>query len=801
MDDVKNSHLERGARRALVGLFGEGWCNAEFARLPQKIRDSLLRGLGKRTTPLNVFPLLFAAEVGLAKIKDSLEPWATVSKEMILAARKVIDDVLCTQAEQCFEQNEWLSIMEADGAHFDDGERVEWAMEAIRRGMNEKNAGMLYQVLVSSILLRPHATESAETMLSSTSHEGGFDALESWALKEISHEIEVPVEDLFSPAPPSTPKATPTRQRAGAIKPDDDMVSVHSVRTPTLRNTPRHGGDTVKSSAASVRSVARSTHSTISRTSVATTTRRTLNTRPDSKLTPGPFRGSVASSTRSVHMDSEDRSSPAPLSKSHAAGTHVRRNVLSSASTSEGSHPRSSATSFKSARSQATVRRGVSTLRPTSSLSRPASTMSTTSDGSTNFETAKSDSTPTTAARSRRVSTVSTLSTTSRRRKSSVNGKRPTPSPVDTKKLAPIPAKRTISTTSIRSTASSASTSTSRKSVVRKSGVPPTPPPKNDAPATPSTPSATVERNNTIKGTPKPIPAISHAKQESIISSSSASTVKGSLKRKKSSDTITEYNSSGPQSHDGLGRPRGATLEIGIPCIISSKKSRFRAYARYIGEVEGEVGPWVGVEVPVGEDWTEDKLEGHAPREEDPLAIETLRDCGERKEAYAPKRPERSCTSTTAEVVCCTFSTASSLDSKALRWPSNMFATLVRMSKASRRPLTPKRGNKDYYKGTRQAFLPGGPRTGPPGKHVIKGKSKYRLVDEQVRYFVAPPVDIINNSPLKPYVSVKASLTLEQRNEIYGKLPPGGLTPQYYLQIAPKIGQEAVPATTESQSS
>lgn len=65
---------------------------------------------------------------------------------------------------------------------------------------------------MSSILLKQHATESGETMLSSTSHvrvqveqtrmdvlrwlrrrwinvkqEGGFDTLEGWALKEISH--------------------------------------------------------------------------------------------------------------------------------------------------------------------------------------------------------------------------------------------------------------------------------------------------------------------------------------------------------------------------------------------------------------------------------------------------------------------------------------------------------------------------------------------------------------------------------------------------------------------------------------
>jgi hypothetical protein len=63
---------------------------------------------------------------------------------------------------------------------------------------------------------------------------------------------------------------------------------------------------------------------------------------------------------------------------------------------------------------------------------------------------------------------------------------------------------------------------------------------------------------------------------------------------------------------DGLHEisPHGATLEIGIPCIISSKRKRFRAFAWYIGEVEGEYGPWVGVEVPVGESWVGGKLEG-----------------------------------------------------------------------------------------------------------------------------------------------------------------------------------------------
>src|SRR6266403_1148509 len=51
--------------------------------------------------------------------------------------------------------------------------------------------------------------------------------------------------------------------------------------------------------------------------------------------------------------------------------------------------------------------------------------------------------------------------------------------------------------------------------------------------------------------------------------------------------------------------------------------------------------------------------------------------------------------------------------------------------------------------GTRQAYLPGGHRTGTPGKHVVRGKAKYRLLDENVRFFVAPPVEEINSSPVR----------------------------------------------------
>ncbi|KAF8155388.1 hypothetical protein B0H34DRAFT_798582 [Crassisporium funariophilum] len=225
-EDVKNPHLERGARRALVGLFGEGWCNTEFASLHPKIRDSVLKGLGKRTTPVNVFALLFAAEHALGKLGAVIEPWGDVSREMVVAARKGVDEVLCVESERCFGGDEWLEVMESDGVRFEDGERVEWVMAAVLRGVREPHAANLYQTLVSSILLRPHPTEVNAPMLSATSHirvqveqtrlellkwigkrwlairqERGFDALEGWALKEISDHIEVPIEDLLNPPP------------------------------------------------------------------------------------------------------------------------------------------------------------------------------------------------------------------------------------------------------------------------------------------------------------------------------------------------------------------------------------------------------------------------------------------------------------------------------------------------------------------------------------------------------------------------------------------------------------------------
>ncbi|KAG5642183.1 hypothetical protein DXG03_003446 [Asterophora parasitica] len=339
MDDVKNTLLERGARRALVGLFGEGWCTSEFAALSSKLRDSLLKGVGKRTTPANAFPLLFAAEHALGRLGAVVDAWAGDVRDMVLAGRKVVDEVVCGQSEACFGSSEWNQIMERDGAAFEDAERVEWIMASVGRGVSEQNAAQLYQAstLVSSILLRPHATDTDAPMLSSTSHirvqveqaridllkwigkrwlqirqEGGFDELEGWALKEISDHIEVPLEDLISPALPASqshhlkPPRQSTLLRAKENESHNDSISMHSSMRVSVhsRNLPaaRRGRGTPSPSSVVAPSSSTGTSYKSMRMNASTSSLARHsplardddkgdedmdNSRPDSKLTPG----------------------------------------------------------------------------------------------------------------------------------------------------------------------------------------------------------------------------------------------------------------------------------------------------------------------------------------------------------------------------------------------------------------------------------------------------------------------------------------------------------------------------------
>lgn len=88
----------------------------------------------------------------MKKLVAVIDAWADVPREMVHTAQKAIDECLVKESETCFEQAEWVDMLEGDGAGFEDGERVGWVMEALKRGMSERYAPTVYQVRLSTLL-------------------------------------------------------------------------------------------------------------------------------------------------------------------------------------------------------------------------------------------------------------------------------------------------------------------------------------------------------------------------------------------------------------------------------------------------------------------------------------------------------------------------------------------------------------------------------------------------------------------------------------------------------------------------
>ncbi|KAJ6488064.1 hypothetical protein DFH09DRAFT_1209894 [Mycena vulgaris] len=113
-----------------------------------------------------------------------------------------------------------------------------------------------------------------------------------------------------------------------------------------------------------------------------------------------------------------------------------------------------------------------------------------------------------------------------------------------------------------------------------------------------------------------------------------------------------------------------------------------------------------------------------------------------------------------------------------------------------RRALQSFRANKDFYKGNRQAALPGGHRTGAPGVHVNK-RPGYILLESKVRVFVAPPIQDILESKLKPYVSTRVRIPESKKNGVFRGMPNSGLTPEHFLKSARKYHLAQAQAVSE----
>ncbi|KAJ3827920.1 hypothetical protein EV361DRAFT_794263 [Lentinula raphanica] len=723
--EVKDPYLDRGARRALVGLLGDGWVTSEWAGLSPRLRESVLKGVQKRMMPpstdekskggsINVWSMLFAVESALgaggklAKAIKSAEKmmntddvedgirrnsnpnWHETVRADLLRARDAIDECLADRVIECF-----TPPPSATSTAYDDANRVSIILASLIRGLKPSNAPLVYQTLLSYVLLLPASQDPNAShnsgyqyqsiydtddmfggnnalLLPPTSHvriqvedarmevlkwirdkgrwkevrdAGGFlgiegkegASMEGWALQEIADYIQVPLDELL--VTPAYNPSSPSRDRL-RLRTDADSASIHSTNslTPSMRvsilsrNLPQksNGSNGLKSSASSVRSFnsAGSTN-TIGRKRVAVVGKAPSSLggeRPDSKLTPHATPNVSISDIKSStpprsRVVSPDPSTPSLRGKKSAdvrsspllsAGTG-RRLVSTSSLVSSRSSIRStsSSTSSISPRAAAARQAAITAAQP-----RPRSAASTRSTLSTR-------STVSTASKSSKVST----STVRKQAKAgglqvppvplprpisaSTSGTSTTSGTSDTSEFYTAPTsgsvvgtprqrQRTVSATStgsVRSTRSTRSTATNATANTTTGRI-------NSKVTSTKRPPSVNSITPSVKSAKGASPADKARAQAKAAVSAVASSKSKTLSKKGS---MPDPGPSPPDDESPFPTHLGATLSIGIPCIVSSKRKRFRALARYIGEVEGELGPWVGVEVPINDEKGRDK--------------------------------------------------------------------------------------------------------------------------------------------------------------------------------------------------
>ncbi|KAK7061135.1 Sulfite reductase [NADPH] subunit beta [Paramarasmius palmivorus] len=710
-EDVRDSILDRGARRALVGLFGEGWCTPEYVELSQRIRESIVKGVKKRTTPQNALPLLMAADAALGILikKKNMD----IAKADLLACLGAINSTLASSIDECLSPpspdeppTEWHSLLleSTSAPNFTHTETLQVILSALLKGLSLSNAPFVYQTLVSQVLLLPDPDDPSTPLLPPTNFirvqvdetkqrvlewikennrwrgvrdAGGFvlkgdtykprtlskvslnaseeevlieGRMDFWAVQEISDFLQIPTDDLLSSptATPSTLTPTPSTSRAslkvtnGQSQRDesdrmsirsgismrsrlDDNVSIRSgvsrsrdhspsatARTvgkssPTRALSPTASSKSsmrvstlsknlptqkrVISSASSIRSF-RSTTSTATTTTTKDRIGSKRGERPDSKLTQDEDTESkmeipvpvprVVEPEHEIELDgTEDatRSSLTSVPSSPKRGLTPKASLTSLASTTSTTSsiaPRQRVSSSGSTKSTtSTIRRSlrpstssaavsssrpVSTRRPSTSSSisvgkRPVSSASTHTSNTTTTEYKTASSTSNAAKRRERTSSVGSVSAKSL---SGVSIRSTTSPNVATKKRPP-------STASLKRPPSVASSVRSVSSRKDKETPPPLPKKKS---------------TETLRGAGGVTKPTASSAAKSVSRNASKSSARPGEERPPPSTLV------------------GATLEIGIPCVILLTKRRVKAYAKYIGHVQGEDGNWVGVEVP-----------------------------------------------------------------------------------------------------------------------------------------------------------------------------------------------------------
>jgi hypothetical protein len=632
--DVGDAHLRDCARHAVSGRhFGVYWArdvgSLDYAARGALVADVCARIDAQPAQCINVLGQLSA--VGSRIDRERSSAWVDALRWMCESVEAHIRGVLEPHFATIVAGTEWLELLDGVGFAHDVLEKV---LALLVDSLNERRAALTYQTLVGQVLLRDEGPppEGLPRRLVEEARDAtlrylrkrwvnvralsGFNALEKWALKELSHELDVPAADLLLPEVEPLPEALRTRTGLKPVMPkrkvdDEDNVGPINLRAAVVnraaaRAAVTHGfrsgtQATYSPPQPSVSVMSRSRGAPVVRTPSSSTT-SSVSTRESTTSGVSRSRETSASSqptatapTPAMRTTSRTASSAAPSAAKMSADARVRR----IASSSGASDSRAASTGART---------------PTASLRSVRSNLAPVARTPPASPAPKQDESVRTPTAARTLGSKSAVPASGTLRATPSNSSmRSTAANVTPRASASASAGRALRPQTSQTSLSNAKRHTFLKATPRPGG----------APATATTRS---RLDSTASTASLPRRADSGASSASTGSVRRLSSAKAALRKAPPSPLpgakglparqveATEARTplapipapaSGPMDVDVGPLASGTSLAHGIACIVSPQSSgalvasraRFRALVKYIGPLGGEEGAWVGVEV------------------------------------------------------------------------------------------------------------------------------------------------------------------------------------------------------------
>ncbi|WAQ82525.1 hypothetical protein PtA15_2A842 [Puccinia triticina] len=245
--DVASKRLEKAAEPFVVLQFGALW-NKAIGELHYEAQTHLVDLVCFSIDPNTVI----GAIQGSKRLKDRLANERSDWADHLLAMLEPVDEQIGVVLQQKFPavvtSKGFLDLLVGVGFSND---VLEKALVLMVQKLTDENAAETYQVLVGQVLLREDGLPmdarvivedaKASVLKYIKSHWttvralNGFDPLENWALKEISDEIEIPLDDLLLSTPAPRPRTKTGLQAATSVSKPNVREEVTSVSAASLR--------------------------------------------------------------------------------------------------------------------------------------------------------------------------------------------------------------------------------------------------------------------------------------------------------------------------------------------------------------------------------------------------------------------------------------------------------------------------------------------------------------------------------------------------------------------------------------